>query len=413
MTLNLATVPFTAAADFFRQKVNVPTKTWTDIYGAQHSRSFVVAGAMQSSLLGDIHTALQKAVDTGTTMEEFRRDFDVAVEKHGWSYNGGRNWRTAVIYNTNLRSAYHAGRYAQQMDPDVLKEFPNLRYIHGASLVPRPEHLAWNGVTLPATDPWWTTHYGQNGWGCKCRVESAPATAAVKQPEDFGTREWTNPSTGAVRNIPVGIDPGFDHNPGMARGNDDLATLALEKSAAWEDITPPSFIKDGRKVSAAEYYDRPAIVPADKPKAHLGDAIHDRHAPDTARLLEGLFINAIGAPEKVFMNPLGNGVVVNRKIVDHMLEKPERIDGREQLFPLIPDVIESPFEIWMGWARNTATGKVAPRARYVKVLNMGKDVVIGLVADIVDGMWTGTTYFRGKHSALDNLRKGNLIWGRK
>lgn len=399
--INLGTVDPKEAIAFLRQKVNVPTKTWTDIYGEMHSRSFVVAGAMQSALLGDIHAALQKAVDTGTTMEEFRKDFDKTVAENGWDYKGGRNWRTAVIFNTNLRSAYHAGRYRQQMDPEMLKEFPNLRYVHGASLVPRPEHLAWDGVTLPATDPWWETHYGQNGWGCKCRVESAPATAAVKQPEDFGTYKWTNPSTGEVRDIPAGIDPGFDHNPGMAAGRDDAETLALEKSARWKELpglTPA-------------YYGRPAEISADAPKAAMGAKAHGENLKQS---LLTVFEAAVGGKEAIFTGPDKKPCVVNASIVNHMMQDPDdRVDGREQYFPFIKELVEDPFEIWVTGNVNAATGKVLLRKRYVKMLQLEKNVVIGLVADSVDNVWEGMTFFRGGKTSIKNLRKGNLLWGRK
>ena len=33
-------------------------------------------------------------VAEGTTLETFRKRFDGIVGKHGWSYKGGRDWRT-------------------------------------------------------------------------------------------------------------------------------------------------------------------------------------------------------------------------------------------------------------------------------------------------------------------------------
>jgi hypothetical protein len=41
---------------------------------------------------------VDKAITGGTTLEDFRKDFDRIVAKHGWDYNGGRNWRSKVIY---------------------------------------------------------------------------------------------------------------------------------------------------------------------------------------------------------------------------------------------------------------------------------------------------------------------------
>ena len=125
----------------------------------------MVAGAYKADLLSDFRDAVDKAIAQGTTLEEFRKDFDATVARHGWSYNGTRNWRSEVIYNTNIRTSYAAGRWEQLQDPDVKAFYGYLVYRHGDSRVPRPQHLAWNGLTLPADDPWWKTHYPPNGWG--------------------------------------------------------------------------------------------------------------------------------------------------------------------------------------------------------------------------------------------------------
>ena len=47
----------------------------------------------------------------------------------------------------------------------------------------RPEHRKWDKVTLPASHPWWATHYPPNDWNCRCDVvdivdEDAEPTSA-------------------------------------------------------------------------------------------------------------------------------------------------------------------------------------------------------------------------------------------
>ena len=69
-----------------------------------------------TNLVSDLRGAVEQAIAEGTTLETFRRDFDDIVARHGWSYKGGRNWRTEVIYGTNLRTSYAAGRYQQMQD---------------------------------------------------------------------------------------------------------------------------------------------------------------------------------------------------------------------------------------------------------------------------------------------------------
>jgi uncharacterized protein with gpF-like domain len=120
---------------------------------------------MREDLLADLRGAIDKAISSGTPLAEFRKDFDALVDKHGWTYNGGRNWRTRVIYDTNLRQSYNAGRERQMADPELRKIRPYGLYRHGHSIVPRQEHLAWDGIVLPLDHPWWQTHTPSNGWG--------------------------------------------------------------------------------------------------------------------------------------------------------------------------------------------------------------------------------------------------------
>ena len=102
-------LPFDEAIAFFKQKLNLPTRTWKDIWKAMHARAFVVAGAMKEDLIQDLRDAVEKGIADGMTLSEFRKDFDGIIEKTGWKYRGGKAWRTAVIFNTNLSTAYAIG----------------------------------------------------------------------------------------------------------------------------------------------------------------------------------------------------------------------------------------------------------------------------------------------------------------
>jgi len=158
-------LPFDEAIALLRDKVDLPTGTWRDLWQGMHARAFVVAGAMKNDLLADLHAAVQKGLDEGTTLAEFRKDFGDIVRRRGWKYKGGKAWRTATIFNTNLSTAYAAGHHKQMTDPDVLAARPYWRYLASSSADPRPEHQAWYNRVLPADDPWWHTHYPPNGWG--------------------------------------------------------------------------------------------------------------------------------------------------------------------------------------------------------------------------------------------------------
>lgn len=233
-------LPFAEQIAFFRAKLNLPTETWLDIRHAAHDRAFVVAGAMAADLLDDLRAAIDKAIATGTSLETFRKDFKRIVAERGWTgwtgegTRAGQAWRTRTIYETNLRTSYAAGRWAQLTHPQLLAVRPYWRYVHSDSVInPRPHHKAWGDarLTLRHDHPFWQTHYPPNGWGCRCRV------VAVREPARGDATEpptgWnaTLESTGA----PAGIDKGWSYAPGASVA-DALRQLIDTKAAA---LPPP------------------------------------------------------------------------------------------------------------------------------------------------------------------------------
>lgn len=225
MSVAYGSLPFKEQIAFFRAKQNVLTERWTDVWEAEHDHAFMVAGANRIDLLVDLRQAVDKAIADGTGLEAFRRDFDTIVTKRGWDYNGGRNWRARVIFETNLRTSYAAGRYAQLQA--LKKVRPFWRYRHSDSVQhPRPMHVSWNGLVLHADDPWWHTHYPPNGWGCQCTVEALNLRDLQRLGKDgpdqappvdlqevvVGQR---GPTPRTVQ-TPAGIDPGFGYAPGRS-----------------------------------------------------------------------------------------------------------------------------------------------------------------------------------------------------
>ncbi len=223
---------FQEQIDLFRQKLNLPTAAWDDIWQSAHDRAFVVAGATKADLLHDLRQAVEKAIAEGTTLETFRQDFRKIVADRGWhgwtgeETTGGTAWRTRVIYETNLRTSYAAGREAQLADPSLQKLMPFRRYVHNDSVLhPRPQHLAWNGLTLPHDHPFWKTHSPPNGWGCRCRVVAAVSQKPGAPTEPPAGWDEISEKTGA----PVGIDKGWAYAPGASL-KDELQTVVDDKN---------------------------------------------------------------------------------------------------------------------------------------------------------------------------------------
>ena len=229
MGAKVRTLPFDEAIEFIRDKVNIPTETWADITDDMHGRAFVVAGAMKQEILADFHKSILDAVEKGTDIAQFRKDFDTIVKKHGWSYKGKRGWRTSTILNTNLSSAYAAGREQQRRTDAVLKAFPNDEYITRDDDRVRTLHASWNHVILPTTDPWWDTHTPPNGYGDRCTKQPTADDITGEAPDD-GTETFVNPSTGVETEVPAGIGPGFAFNPADAAWGRPTNKRLIEKT---------------------------------------------------------------------------------------------------------------------------------------------------------------------------------------
>ncbi|MDO4776307.1 MAG: phage minor head protein [Cardiobacteriaceae bacterium] len=236
MSLAHRRLPFSEQIRFFRGKLNIPTQSYADIYGAEHDAAFVVAGMARMDMLADMRQAVDKSIAGGMSLAKFRKSFDSIVARYGWQYNGGRDWRSRIIYDTNLYSSYQAGRYEQQQSIKHLRPYWEYQHLDGQKH-PRPEHEAWDGLVLHADDPWWQTHYPINAYGCKCTVfahsERSLARNGLKvgkaPPVEMHTvvvgKNSANPRMVAV---PKGIDPGFDRIPGKDR--ERAAQMLLEKA---------------------------------------------------------------------------------------------------------------------------------------------------------------------------------------
>lgn len=395
---------FRQQAEFFRQKLRLPTQSWTDIWEGMHARAFVVAGATKDELLADFQSAIGKAIEQGTTLTEFRKDFDRIVTEHGWSYNGSRGWRSRVIYETNLRTSYAAGRYAQMKT--VADTRPFWRYRHSDAVeTPRPEHLAWDGLVLAADDPWWQTHYPPNGWGCQCYVETLAERDLERLgkdgPDEAPPIEWEQKTVGTrgpsprTVDVPKGIDPGFGNNVGESAYGRNLAAQTMD---AWRDTGAEAWelLPFGGAVS-----DRPARIALDAPRAALGPRF------SSVEKMSAALRAALGAEEKVYR-------VANLPVLVDAGALARHVDlARSEYLPLLAETLRDPFEAWLSFERHKGSGQVALRARVIKGFDLGRGRGMLVVANAVKGMLEAWTLIpTADRKYLNRQRRGKLIYGR-
>lgn len=259
--------PFAEQVVYFRAKLGnlVPTANWQDLQGQAHDCGFMVAGAAKADLLTDLAAAVDRSITEGQTLEAFRKDFLKIANQRGWSGFTGddsparRAWRTRVIYSTNASTSYNAGRYAQLVEGG----FALWVYHHNDSVsYPRPHHVAWDGITLPAGHAFWQTHYTPNGWGCRCYITGASSASGARRlggdpdlplPEGWDT---IDPKTG----VPAGIDKGWDYAPGASVAT-EVSKMAA-KTVQWDYQLAKAYMQElpNRDALAMAYRALPSVA---------------------------------------------------------------------------------------------------------------------------------------------------------
>lgn len=413
-SVSYGSVPFKEQIEFFQKKLNIPTNHYRDIRAHEHDWAFMVAGANRDDLLADFRSAIDSMIAEGKTIEDFRRDFDQIVEKHGWDYNGGRSWRTRVIYETNLYQSYNAGRYEQLKSQR--SALPYLRYRHsGLSEDPRPKHLEWDGLTLRSDDPFWDTHYPQNDWGCKCYVEglteedlkdlgktgpdTAPEIRYVER--EVGLRHPDGP---IIVRVPEGVAPGFEYAPGKTRLHSAIPPERPEPPIA--GATGGFGLPNARPVDALpparKYTDK--LLPAGLPDEHYATAFLKR------------FGATLGEPA-LFTDVTGTALVVGSELF-RQRGKPGGMkadkNGRGRYMPVLADAVKEPDEIWVRIEYQHKDGKPMVRRRYISRFQIDDQTTPALAVweHSSDG-WSGITVFQPDNQDVDDLRVGVRIYRRE
>lgn len=189
------------------------TWNWAEMLDQAHARAFTVAKATRIDVLTDIRRAVIDAAREGKTLRQFRGELEPLLQQKGWwgkqvivdSAGGaemvqlGSPRRLQTIYQTNLQSAYMAGRAQAQQEADA---FPYLQYVAVMDNRTRPTHAALDGQVFAKDDPIWDTHTPPNGFNCRCRTR--PLTAAQVEREGLDVRSSSGQTV--TRTVDAGLD---------------------------------------------------------------------------------------------------------------------------------------------------------------------------------------------------------------
>lgn len=246
---------------------------WAEMLDEAHARAFTVAKAMRLDILRDIRTGVLDALKNGKTLRQFEQELTPLLQAKGWwgkqlapGSDGqpqlvqlGSPHRLKTIYQTNLQSAYMAGRLHAQQAADA---FPYLMYVAVMDGRTRPSHAALNGKIWRKDHTVWTVISPPNGFNCRCRTRALTpgqmkreGLAEAETPE-IETREvtaGTDSQSGELfrtvqsgvtvkgangKPITMWVDPGFNASPLAGHPMDELlakkAIDALGDKAGFE-----------------------------------------------------------------------------------------------------------------------------------------------------------------------------------
>lgn len=155
---------------------------WHETLDNAHSRAFTVAKVARMDLLQDIRQSLISAMQQGQTLEQWKASITPVLQDKGWwgkktvinpegreqEVQLGSPRRLRTIYDTNMQSAFAAGRYKAMLAGAETRPFWEWRHITISN--PRKQHVALNGRLFRFDDPFWNVAYPPSEWGCKCRV---------------------------------------------------------------------------------------------------------------------------------------------------------------------------------------------------------------------------------------------------
>lgn len=250
-----ASLPPKEAISYFESKGYTISWNWYETLGDAHARAFTAAKCVRLDVLNTLQSAVDKALKEGMTEKQFVDQLAPKLQKMGWwgkqtivdgsgmaqNITLGTPQRLKLIYQTNTRTAYAAGRYAQMMsDADIN---PYWQYVAIMDSHTRPTHAELNGMIFRYDSPFWQTHYPPNDWNCRCRVRALserryqalgiPVTDASDMLNTHTVVAGTDPVTGAVyetevttfNNGKVSMTPGagWSYNVGSAAFGTDMA----------------------------------------------------------------------------------------------------------------------------------------------------------------------------------------------
>ncbi len=277
MTLNADAIGYATSLEpkdairFLESKGAKVTGSWTEMLDGQHARAFTVANVTKLDVLQEIQDSLAKALKNGQTLQQWKDGLIPELQRKGWwkrdattqelqaagrvdaqgvIAKGLNPYRLKTIFQTNMQSAYMAGRYEQMVEQ--AEERPYWQYVAILDSKTRPAHRALNGKVFRYDDAGWGAFYPPNGFNCRCRVRNFTLAEIERRQIPVSSTE------GKLRQVQVPLksgesatvtrlvdkslpggkfqpDPGFSNNPGLNAWQPRLEPMDTQLSRRYID----------------------------------------------------------------------------------------------------------------------------------------------------------------------------------
>lgn len=133
------------ALKYFKKLGIKPSANWKETMAAIMDDSFAIAGIKNMDSLMDAKNIIEKAIEDGTPLNEFKAQIKDLLSL--------ANWHTSLVVTQNISNAYHSGTWTrQQSTADLL---PLVRFVLGG----RSHHtegclyLVNNQIAVRMNDP--------------------------------------------------------------------------------------------------------------------------------------------------------------------------------------------------------------------------------------------------------------------
>lgn len=428
------------AVRFFAAKGEALSWDYTDTWREANVHAFTVAKATTQEVLRTIRGEVAKSIGEGQTLEAFKKTLRPRLQDLGWwgrqevldgetgeisQVQLGSDRRLRTIYQTNVQTAYMAGRFKRLRDN--VGDRPYWRYVAVMDGRTRPAHAALHGRVWRWDDPAWEVIFPPCGWGCRCRVTALTEAefsllgvelekgdgAIVELEVPIGRDKKTTVTVQGVRYRDEAgrekvfrPDPGWDYNPGAEWARFDANGFKGEASPV-APITPQTstIVKQVEGQKTWKDYGRPDLRDID-PAWRQPDPGMLPKAPSRS-LAQQMLIDVLlpgGQAMRQIDTPVET-VVIRRELLPHLVGKEP--DGRERYANYILPTLQRPFETWL-----TAYNDGTYRKRYFGLFQARNDLLV-VVRENPDGslFWEVYNMMQRNRRQLNQLRVGEPLFG--